>query len=389
VTASVDATMLLGVVLASVLAAGVLGLGLRWAHRRIGSLRWTLLLMPVAAVAVATAVVAASTRAMVLTEAESQLVLVALLFGAVLGVGLAVAVSGPLIADLRELAGTARRVAAGDLVVGPGPTRRDEVGALAASLEDMVRQLAALEAQRERDGRARAELFTAIGHDLRTPLASLQAAVEALQDGVASDPDRYLRAMATDVTSLRALVDDLFVLTRLDAGAFELDRVAIDLSELADGAVEAVAALAARRDVEVVVTPDGGPATVDADPRALDRVLRNLLDNAIRHAPAGSVVRVSVLTDGTEATVRVHDDGAGFPDGFAGQAFEPFSRADAARARDGSGAGLGLAIARELVVAHGGRIWIDDGPGATVGFALAVRDADAVRVTGRRAQRDG
>jgi len=374
-----DPATLYAVFLVSVLAAAILGWWLRRTHRRLRSLRWTMLVVATAAVVVVTAVVAASTSAMFLAVAELRLVLAALLLGAGLGVLLSVSVAGPLTEDLRALAAAARRVADGDLGVRTGVDRADEVGELARSLDRMVVQLARLEEQRARDEVARRHLLTSIGHDLRTPLASLQAAIEALEDGVAPDPPRYLRAMAGDVASLRDMVSDLFMLTELDAGALRLEPLPVDLSELADGAAEAIGPLAAQRDVEVVATTAGSPPPAVADARAVDRVLRNLLDNAVRHAPAGTTVRLLVGGTGAEVIVTVSDDGPGFPDGFAERAFERFARADAARERDRGGAGLGLAIAKELIDAHGGRIWIDDGPGATVGFAIPAGERDGPR----------
>lgn len=196
-------------------------------------------------------------------------------------------------------------------------------------------------------------------------MSSLKAAAEARQDGLAADPDRYLRSMAADVRLLRGMVDDLFVLSRLEAGALPLEVLPVDLAEVAEGAVEAVQPLATQREVEVRASLDG-VVRVLGDTRAIDRVLRNLLDNALRHAPAGSVVTVAVTGAGGTAELRVHDDGPGFPPAFAEHAFDRFSRADTARGRDGGGAGLGLAIARELLRAHGGDVRILGGPGATI-----------------------
>lgn len=353
----------------SVLVAALLGWGLTRVHRRLPSLRWTILVVAIAAIVVASAVVAASTSAMLLAPADLRLVLAALVLGAGLGVTLAVAVSGPLTSDLRRLADAAERVANGDLEVRTGIVRNDEVGELARSLDRMVEQLASLEQQRVRGEAARRRLLTAVGHDLRTPLASLQAAIEALEDGVAPDPQRYLRSMAGDVALFGSMVDDLFVLARLDAGELPLDRLPIDLGELVDGAAEAVGPLAAKHQVEVAAHLDGAVPVV-ADTQALDRVLRNLLDNAIRHATSGSTVEVTVTAADGLGTVRVHNDGPGFPEGFIDQAFERFSRADEARERRGGGAGLGLAIARQLIEAHDGVIRIEPGPGATVAFSL-------------------
>jgi two-component system, OmpR family, sensor histidine kinase BaeS len=335
------------------------------------SLRWTLLAVAVVAVLVAVVVVSAATAAMVLSGAQYRVVLVALVAGGALGVVAAWLVARPLRRDLRRLRDVTTRVADGRLDVTTGIDRRDEVGELAEAVDQMVEQLAALERSRERDEEARRQLFIAIGHDLRTPLASLQAAAEALHDGVSPDPQRYLRSMTADVLLLRGMVDDLFVLAQLEAGALHLERLPIDLTELVDGAVETTSALARRRSVEVRADLDGR-VSVTGDARALDRVLRNLLDNAIRHAPEGSRVVVRVRGDDGVCTVTVRDEGPGFPPGFEGRAFDRFTRADASRTRGGGGAGLGLAIARELVEAHDGSIWIGYEEGASAPVAGGV-----------------
>jgi two-component system, OmpR family, sensor histidine kinase BaeS len=331
-------------------------------RRGLPSLRWTLLAVAVVAVLVAVAVVSAATSAMVLTGAQFRLVLLALVGGGALGVVAAWLVARPLRRDLRRLRDVASGVADGRLDVTTGIARRDEVGALADAVDRMVEQLAALERSRERDEAARRELFIAIGHDLRTPLASLQAAAEALQDGVSPDPQRYLRSMTADVLLLRGMVDDLFVLAQLEAGALHLERLPLDLAELVDGAVETTGPVAQRRGVHVHADLDGGVPVV-GDARALDRVLRNLLDNAIRHAPEGTRVEVRVRGDARGCTVTVRDEGPGFPPGFEARAFDRFTRADASRTRAAGGAGLGLAIARELLEAHGGSIWLGDAGG--------------------------
>ena len=174
--------------------------------------------------------------------------------------------------------------------------------------------------------------------------------------------------MQRDVEALGALIDDLFLLARIESGNLALDRVPLDLSELVDEAVEALAPAAAARGIRIERdTPQR--VRVAGNPTALGRVVRNLLDNAIQHAPDGSVVRVVV--DGAERPrVEVTDEGPGFPAEFSAHAFERFTRADPSRNRSTGGAGLGLAIARGLVEAHGGRIWIGAPPGGRVTFDL-------------------
>lgn len=341
-------------------------------HRRWSSLRLTMLVIAGIAIVIASGVVMASTTSMILDTTGIKLVLAALVLGAGLGLLVALSVARPLIADLQDIAAAAQQIASGDLTARTGVDRRDEVGELSRWVDQMAARLEALEHDRARDASARDHLLTALSHDLRTPLASMQAAVEALQDGVAPDPARYLAAMATDVTVLRTMVDDLFVLVRLEAGDQVLDPMRVDLVEIVDAEVETMTPVALARGVDVHLACDGG-LPVDGDPQALGRVLRNLIDNAIRHTPADSQVQVATAADAGWAVVSVTDSGQGFPPEFVERAFERFSRADQARERDSGGAGMGLAIARELVLAHGGEIRVDPDTPTTVRVRLPLR----------------
>lgn len=341
----------------------------RWAPRS-RSLLTSLRFVAFAAVVVAGGVVALAALTMFIEPHDLTLVLVALGLGVGLGGVLAVAVAGPLTTDLDRLARTAKVVGDGDLMARTGISRRDELGTAADAFDMMTDRLAsAVEAQRAAD-QERRTLIAAVGHDLRTPLASLQASVEALQDGIAADPDRYLRAMGTDIDHLRRLTDDLFLLARLDAGSHRLEPIAVDLAELVDEGAEAMTPLAAVHDVTLRVSVPGGIPVV-ADPAAVGRVLRNLIDNAIRHSPPRGVVAIALTRQGVQAVVDVSDEGHGFPPGFVERAFDRFSRADEARTRTGGGAGLGLAIARELVELSGGAIGIEPNS-STVRFSLPV-----------------
>lgn len=360
--------------------AGLVGWTLISLHRRFGSLRWTLVGVGVAAVAATAAVVGAAAIAMFLSVHDLLLVSAALAFGVGLGTVLAAAVAGPLTADLRRLTTAAHTVAAGDLTVRTDVRRADELGELASSVDAMVARLAALEEERDRDEAARRDLLAAISHDLRTPLAALQAAIEALQDDVGGDPEHYLHSMATEVGLLHSMVDDLFVLARLQAGDLQLERMAVDLTELTDDAVESMVCVAASRNVDLHLEA-GTAVAVDGDPQALARVLRNLVDNAIAHAPPHTTVQVRISSDSQFPTVRVEDEGPGFPADFAERAFDPFTRTDDARNRNTGGAGLGLAIARGLVLAHNGHIWVEPGTGGRIAFTLppaAIRNDEAV-----------
>lgn len=340
----------------------------RWA-RRSGALRRSIGVLAGAIVAVVAIGVGLSGRFMFLSPHDLELLWIVLGFALALGLILAVTVPGSMTRDLEEMASTARRVGRGERGIRAGVDRNDEIGETAAAFDEMLGKLEHAEEQRDRDDEARRNLLSAIGHDLRTPLTALQAAIEALEDGMAPDPQRYLRSMRQDVTALAALVDDLFVLARLEAGDVELDLVGVDLAELADEAIEMLEPTALHRDVGLRVSAEGRVPAIGS-PEALGRVIRNLIDNAVRHAPAGTEVVVRV-DPGDGGTVTVLDEGPGFTADFIDKAFLLFERTDPARARHTGGAGLGLAIARGFVEAHGGEIWAEQGPGGRVGFSLS------------------
>lgn len=355
-----------GMAVVTVLAAVA---AFRWAPR-LGSLLTSLRIVALAAVTVAAGAVAAAALTMFIEPHDLTLLLVALLLGVGLGSVLALAVAGPLTADLARLARTAEAVGEGDRSVVTGIDRRDELGEVARAFDEMTTRLAEAEAARGAAEAERRAVIASIGHDLRTPLASLQASLEALVDGVAPDPERYLRGMAADVDHLRRLVDDLFLLARLDAGSHQVAPEVVDLGELVDEALEAMTPLSSARGVELRADVPGHPSPVLADPAAVGRILRNLVDNALRHGPPGSRVEVTVRNLGKAAVVVVADQGPGFDPGFRSKAFERFTRADPARSRAEGGTGLGLAIAGELAHLSGGEIEILDGPGGRIRLGL-------------------
>jgi signal transduction histidine kinase len=217
----------------------------------------------------------------------------------------------------------------------------------------------------------RRQLVAAASHDLRTPLASLRLLVESIDDGVATGEtrERYLKEIRTHVAVLSGLIDDLFELSRIEAGEISWTLGQVELRELIDEAVAAMRAPAAQRGVRVAADLPGDALLAQANAEKVQRVLFNLIQNAIRHTPAdGSVtVRARSLAGGVE--IEVDDEGEGISPEDGDRVFEPFYRGDAARADEG--AGLGLAISKAIVEAHGGRIWLEPGtPGTRVRFTL-------------------
>jgi two-component system sensor histidine kinase BaeS len=360
-----EAALAFGGLIAGTVAAAFV---LRALTNRARSLRHQVLAVTLSALAIGALAAALLARLMILDSTELGRVAGVLGVTAVFATLLVLIASAPLGRDIRRLEATVRRIEAGDRAVRTTVDRADELGHVAHAIDELTARLETLESERASYEDERNAMLSSVGHDLRTPLAALQVAVEALADGVAPDPDRYLRSMRRDVEALAALVDDFFLLARIEAGRLDLNPVGVDLTEVADEAVEALAPVAAASDVTLALDASKR-GHVQGNPTALGRVVRNLIDNAIRYAPAGSTVHVAVSADG-RPTVRVVDEGPGFPPEFTDEAFGRFTRADPSRNRATGGAGLGLAIARGVVEAHGGRIWIESPPGGRVVFEL-------------------
>jgi len=263
--------------------------------------------------------------------------------------------------SLRRVGFASRELAAGDLAARAPTGGAREIAELAASFNAMAAGL-------EQLFDARRELVAWASHDLRTPIASMQAMLEAIEDGLASADD-YLPTLREQVRTLSMLVDDLFELARIDAGVLGLELRRTRVAPLIDSALRLLRPEADARGIALSSQVDAS-AEAQLAPDKIERVLFNLLTNALRHTPSDGSIAVRVERRETDLLLRVEDSGEGLEGDAPARMFERFWRAD--RARSGSGAGLGLAIARGLVEAHGGRIWAENSPrgGACVSFTL-------------------
>lgn len=224
----------------------------------------------------------------------------------------------------------------------------------------------------ERAEEMRRKLVADVSHDLRTPIASLRLLVEAVDEEVVDEQTRrrYLATMRTHIGSLSTMIDDLFELSRLEAGEIDWSMRQVELALLVDETVAAMRPEARARHVDLQAQLGDEPLSAHADPERIQRVLFNLIRNAIHHTPAdGSVtVRAEARPDAIE--VEVADTGEGIPAADRSAVFEPFNRGSDT-SRSGDGAGLGLAISRAIVETHGGRIWIAPAEmGTRVRFSL-------------------
>ena len=253
--------------------------------------------------------------------------------------------------------------------IGAGSTSGHPLGAANAELSRLGRELELtserLDQARRREQlveQSRRELVAWVSHDLRTPLAGLRAMTEALEDGLADDPAtvaRYHRAMHNEVDQLAGLIDDLFELSRAQAGAIRLELERLSLTDLVSDAIAGLAPVAASRGVRLEGRIGSSGTDLTGSAPELTRALRNILENAVRHTPADGSVVVEVGRDGEDAFVSVADGGGGVPDEELPRIFDAGFRGDPARS-PGGGAGLGLAIARSFVEAHHGRITISN-----------------------------
>ena len=275
----------------------------------------------------------------------------------------ALLVARPIAVRVDRLRISSAALAGGDLQARAPESGPAELAELARSFNEMAANLSRL-------FDARRELVAWASHDLRTPIASLQAMLEAVEDGIA-EPGHYLPAMHEQVRTLSRLVDDLFELARIDAGALTLELREAEVNGLVESCVRGLQAEASAKHVQMEARLDGG-ARAHCAPDQIERVLYNLLTNALRHTPADGSVAVFVQPSPSEVRVVVEDSGEGLTPEAETRMFERFWRGDSARTGGEAGAGLGLAIARGLVEAHGGRIWAETRPegGTRVSFTL-------------------
>lgn len=251
-----------------------------------------------------------------------------------------------MVLPLREMAAATETMAQGDHTRRVTATSQDEVGTLARSFNDMAAKLDQVEVQRQ-------ELLANVSHELRTPIASLRARLENLADGVEEMDDAVVRSMLTSTERLSDLVDQLLELSQFESGAIHITPGAMPAHDLVASAVEEVGPV--RGEVGIVVDVPSDLA-VRGDRWRLHEVLTNLLTNAVRHSPSGTVVSVHARPTSAGVRVEVVDEGPGIPGDELDAVFDRFHRLDAARSANAGGAGLGLAISRSIVELHGGTI---------------------------------
>jgi signal transduction histidine kinase len=268
---------------------------------------------------------------------------------------------------LRDMASAARQMERGDYRRRVVTASRDEVGQLADAFNRMSGELESLE-------RVRRDLVANVSHELKTPISALRAHLENLLDGVERPEPQTLQVMLAQSERLGRLVDQLLELSRLESGDLPLHREELRLRPLVSRVLSEIEVTRGRRDVDLAQDVPEDLPPVFADAERVHQVLFNLLDNAMRFTPAGGRVRVTASRQNGSVDVAVADTGPGIAPEHLPRLFERFYRVDTARSRDEGGTGIGLAIARSVIEAHGGRIWAqsEPGKGSTFTFELPV-----------------
>jgi signal transduction histidine kinase len=358
--------------LALIAAAGTLatGVALALALRLLPTVRLQLAGLALLAVALPLAAVIVAGLVMFHAHDDIEILIVA---GASASTALvaALVVAAGVQRPIRGLESAAQQLAGGELKARAPVDAQRELAHVGEAFNAMASNVEAL-------FDARRQLVAWASHDLRAPIASIQAMLEAVDDRLASI-DEYLPALHQQTATLATLVDDLFELARIDAGALTLELSETRLPRLVSSCVRGLQAEARARDVRVESQLDETLPNVRCAPDYVQRVLLNLLTNALRHTPSDGSIVVKARRAADELELSVEDTGAGLSGEAQRRVFERFWRDDVSRTRATGGAGLGLAIARGFVEAQGGRIWAENRPegGARFAFTLPIAQARA------------
>jgi signal transduction histidine kinase len=351
--------ILLGLVIAA--ATLIAGFAAALALRQLPTIRLQLAGLALLAVVLPLGTVLASGWVMFDMHADAKVLSVSA--GAALSAVLAALLLGHwIVAPVERLRAASAELASGDLTSRAPETGPAELAQLGASFNTMAGSLESL-------FDARRQLVAWASHDLKTPLASMQAMIEALTDGI-GEPEEYLPALHQQVRLLSTIVDDLFELARIDAGALTLQLQDTDLHELIASSLRGIEPEARARRIRLETEIDPNLGQVRGAPEKIERVLSNLLANALRHTPESGSITIAAKPQGEHTLVAVEDTGPGIRPEDASRVFDRFWRAD--RSRSSAGSGLGLAIAKGLIDAQGGTIWVERRPagGARIAFTL-------------------
>lgn len=349
------------------------------ALEQFNSLRWTLLANILLLVVLIVLNVWLTAQLMFISEHDFVLTIALLIFAGAVSALSVFFIANAWIERIYQLGNAAKRLQSGDLQARLPVRGKDELAQLTSAFNQMIDGLQAIELQKQQLEQTRRDLVAWVSHDLRAPLANIRVLNEAILDGVVSDPqtvNRYIRMVQGELFHLSKMIDDLFELAQLDAGNFVLQCEPASLHDLISDSLGSMSAKAEGRGIRLEGALDAGINLVTIAPNKIQRVLHNLLENALEHTPAGGVISIHVRRIPGAVEVRVHNTGSVIPSTDLPHLFESFFRSEPSRAQsDGRrGTGLGLAIVKGFVEAHGGAVSVESSPEAGTTFRFTIPD---------------
>ena len=291
-------------------------------------------------------------------------------------------VSRAMTQRLFALADAAGEVARGDFSTRIEIQGNDEIAYLARSFNSMAADLHDIEIQKQQLEQTRRDLVAWVSHDLRTPLTSMRVMLEALADGVISDTEtqqRYISTTLREIQHLSHMITDLFEMAKLDVGHIDLEILPTPIGDLISDTIGSMMVKAQQKEIKIEGSVEDGIDLVYVAPDKIQRVLKNLIDNAIKYTPPGEKVSIRASKhDELSVRVDVHNTGVHIPSDVLPNLFDSFYRAEKSRANtdDERGTGLGLAIARGFVQAHGGKIWAESNQDIGTCFSFTIPERE-------------
>jgi len=346
-------------------------LGRMWLH----SIQQKILLAYSLGIVIAIINIYVTSRLMFVSTHDFLLLGLLLIFAAILSASFGYLLAASMTNSLDLLQKAAHNIATGDFSTRVHLNEMDELSDVAEAFNTMADELERSFSRQKELEQSRRDLVAAVSHDLRTPLTSIRAMTEAMADGVVTEPatvQRYYDTIRGQIENLSGLINDLFELSQLDTEQLQLRLEPVDMNDLVSDVVESMQAEASAKEITVIGRFCEALPLIEAEMAKIQRVLYNLVQNAIRHTSAGGSVTLetSTLPDGIQ--VDVSDTGEGIDPEDLPRIFDQFFRGEKSRSRQTGGSGLGLAIAKRIIEAHEGRIWVESqvGQGTRFSFVL-------------------
>ena len=372
---------------------GILSSALSFAFYRLGvlewfrSLRWTIWTMIALMVGMIFLNVWVIARFTFIEQHYLTLTSVLLVFAGLSALTIGFFASKTMTDRLSELTAATQLLARGDFSTRLKISGNDEIAQLAATFNAMAKSLGEVDDQKRQLEQTRRDLTAWVSHDLRTPLTSMRVMIEAMLDGVVQDKEtvhRYLDSSRAEIEHLAHLIDDLFELAQLDVGHLTINMQRASISDLISDTLGSMQPKARQHGITLLGEVAADIDMISMAPDKIQRVLSNLLDNAIKYTRAGETVTLRAYRGAAAIRIDIHNSGSYIPQDVLPRLFESFYRGEGSRMRDDDGArgtGLGLAIARGFIEAHGGRIWASSeaDAGTTFSFTLPQPLADGER----------